>query len=111
MTYRKKLIEVALPLEAINREAVRESYIYRGNPSAVHKWWTQKPLAVARAVLLASILDDPSSRPDEFPTPDAQDRERRRLFALIERLVVWESSGRRGSALQRARGARARYRR
>ena len=60
MTYKKKLIEVALPLEAINKEAARENYIYKGNPSAIHKWWAQRPLSVCRAVLFASLVDDPS---------------------------------------------------
>lgn len=90
--YRKKLIEVALPLEAINRESARENYIYRGNPSAIHKWWAQRPLAACRAVLFASLVDDPSSTPDLFPTEEQQDRERARLFDLIERLVVWENA-------------------
>ena len=91
-TTRRKLIEVALPLEAINRESRRENYIYRGNPSSVHKWWAQRPLAAARAVAFAQLVDDPSSRPDEFPTQEAQDAERKRLFDLIERLVVWENA-------------------
>ena len=66
-TIRRKLIEVALPLETINRESARENYIYRGNPSAIHKWWAQRPLAAARAVLFAQLVDDPSARPEEFP--------------------------------------------
>ena len=89
---KRKLIEVALPLEAINRESTRENYIYKGNPSSVHKWWTQKPLAAARAVLFAQLVDDPSARPEEFPTEELQRKERERLHALIERLVVWESA-------------------
>lgn len=92
MTYRKKLIEVALPLDVINKESVRENYIYKGNPSAIHKWWAQRPLAACRAVLFASLVDDPSSRPDEFPTEEAQQRERDRLFDIIKELVVWENS-------------------
>jgi putative DNA methylase len=60
MTYKKKLIEVALPLEDINRQAARENYIYKGNPSGIHKWWAQRPLAACRAVLFASLVDDPS---------------------------------------------------
>ena len=87
----RKLIEVALPLGAINRESARENYIYRGNPSSLHKWWAQRPLAAARAVLFAQLVDDPSARPKEFPTQEAQDVERKRLFDLIERLVVWEN--------------------
>jgi len=88
----KKLIEVALPLEAINREAARENYIYKGNPSAIHKWWAQRPLAACRAVLFASLVDDPSSHPELFPTEETQERERQRLFRLIEDLVKWENS-------------------
>jgi putative DNA methylase len=89
---KRKLIEVALPLEAINQAAVRENYIYRGNPSAIHKWWAQRALAVCRAVLFGSIVDDPSSRPDRFPSPEAQQHERHRLFRIVEQLVAWESA-------------------
>ncbi len=89
---RKKLIEVALPLEAINRASVRESFIYRGNPSAIHKWWAQRPLAAARAVIFAQMVDDPSSHPDIFKTEKTQERERQRLFRIIEDLVQWENT-------------------
>ena len=92
MTEKRKLIEVALPLEAINREAAREKSIRHGHPSTLHLWWARRPLAAARAVLFAQLVDDPSSRPEEFPTPEAQDAERKRLFDLIERLVPWEAS-------------------
>jgi putative DNA methylase len=92
LTYRKKLIEVALPLDAINKESARENYIYKGNPSAVHKWWAQRPLATCRAVLFASLVDDPSEYPDKFATEESQVRERERLFRIIEELVKWESS-------------------
>jgi putative DNA methylase len=92
MIYRKKLIEVALPLEAINKASVRESYIYRGNPSSLHKWWAQRPLAAARAVIFAQMVDDPSAHPDKFPTEEAQEKERQRLFHLIEELVQWENT-------------------
>src|SRR4051812_40509190 len=88
----RKLIEVALPLETINRESARESYIYKGNPSSVHKWWGQRPLAAARAVLFAQLVDDPSSHPDRFPTEDAQRAERERLHGIIERMVGWENT-------------------
>lgn len=89
---KKKLIEVALPLEAINKASVRESYIYRGNPSAMHKWWAQRPLAAARAVIFAQMVDDPSEHPDLFPTDKKQEKERQRLFRIIENLVVWENN-------------------
>src|SRR5438067_4096369 len=92
MRVKKKLIEVALPLEAINRESAREKSIRHGHPSTLHLWWARRPLAACRAVLFASLVDDPSSRPDEFPTEEAQDRERKRLFGIIEDLVKWENS-------------------
>ena len=91
MTYRKKLIEVALPLDAINREASREKTIRPGHPSTLHLWWSRKPLAACRAVLFASLVDDPSSSPEDFPTEEDQDRERQRLFQIIEKLVKWKN--------------------
>ncbi|MCL6590156.1 MAG: DUF1156 domain-containing protein [Firmicutes bacterium] len=91
MPYRKKLIEVALPLEAINRESAREKSIRHGHPSTLHLWWARRPLAACRAVLFASLVDDPSSRPEQFPTEEAQDKERQRLFKIIEDLVKWEN--------------------
>ena len=90
--YRKKLIEVALPLEAINAASAQEKSIRHGHPSTLHLWWSRKPLATCRAVLFASIVDDPSSRPEEFPTEEAQEKERQRLFRIIERLVLWENT-------------------
>ena len=92
MTYKKKLIEVALPLEAINKESAREKSIRHGHPSTLHLWWARRPLATCRAVLFASLVDDPSARPEEFPTEEAQEAERQRLFRLIEQLVKWENS-------------------
>jgi putative DNA methylase len=89
---KRKLIEVALPLEAINRESAREKSIRHGHPSALHLWWARRPLAAARAVLFAQLVDDPSSHPDKFPTEEAQRAERERLHKLIERLVVWENT-------------------
>jgi putative DNA methylase len=91
-TYKKKLIEVAIPLEAINREAAREKSIRHGHPSTLHLWWARRPLAACRAVLFASIVDDPSSHPDKFPSEAAQEMERKRLFRIIEELVKWENS-------------------
>ena len=89
---KKKLIEVALPLEAINRESAREKSIRHGHPSTLHLWWARRPLAACRAVLFAQLVDDPSAHPEEFPTEADQEVERKRLFDLIERLVVWESA-------------------
>ena len=91
MTERRKLIEVALPLETINRESAREKSIRHGHPSTLHLWWARRPLAAARAVLFAQLVDDPSSHPDRFPTEEDQRRERERLHGIIERLVVWEN--------------------
>jgi len=88
---KRKLIEVALPLEVINRESAREKSIRHGHPSTLHLWWARRPLAAARAVLFAQLVDDPSSHPDEFPTEELQRKERERLHKLIERLVVWEN--------------------
>src|SRR2546430_3662131 len=92
MTYRKKLIEVALPLEAINKASAREKSIRHGHPSTLHLWWSRKPLATCRAVLFASLVDDPSEHPEEFPTEQAQEQERLRLFRLMEALITWENS-------------------
>ncbi len=94
MSPKRKLIEVALPLEAINRESAREKSIRHGHPSTLHLWWARRPLAACRAVLFASLVDDPSSHPDRFPTEADQERERQRLFALLERLVPWEATAR-----------------
>lgn len=91
-TFKKKLIETSLPLEVINAEAAREKSIRHGHPSTIHLYWARRPLAAARAVLFAQLVDDPASRPDEFPTVEAQDAERARLHALMEKLVVWENS-------------------
>lgn len=91
-THKRKLIEVALPLEAINREAAREKSIRHGHPSTLHLWWARRPLAACRAVLFAQLVDDPSAHPDRFPTEEAQEQERQRLFRLIERLVPWEAT-------------------
>lgn len=89
---KKKLIEVALPLEAINEASSREKSIRHGHPSTLHLWWARRPLAAARAVIFSSLVDDPSSHPDQFPTEEAQEKERQRLFNILERLVVWENS-------------------
>lgn len=88
----KKLIEVALPLEAINKESAREKSIRHGHPSTLHLWWARRPLAAARAVIWSSLVDDPSSHPEQFPTEEAQNAERERLFRILEKLVVWENS-------------------
>ncbi|MBF2035526.1 MAG: DUF1156 domain-containing protein, partial [Leptolyngbyaceae cyanobacterium T60_A2020_046] len=85
---KKKLIEVALPLEAINMESAREKSIRHGHPSTLHLWWARRPLAACRAVLWASLVDDPSSWPDKFPTEEDQNRERQRLFDILGRIEI-----------------------
>src|ERR1700740_768508 len=96
---KRKLIEVGIPLKTINEESAREKSIRHGHPSTLHLWWARRPLAAARAVLFASIVDDPSS-PD-YRWPDGATRarnedevlaERKRLHDLIEQLVQWENS-------------------
>ena len=96
MTYKKKLIEVALPLAVINAESAREKSIRHGHPSTLHLWWARRPLAAARAVLWASLVDDPSAHPEQFPTEEDQILERKRLFDILERLVRWEASNDQG---------------
>lgn len=88
----KKLIEVALPLEAINQESAREKSIRYGHPSTLHLWWARRPLAAARAVIWSSLVDDPSAHPERFPTEEEQNAERQRLFGILEQLVKWENS-------------------
>ena len=92
MPPKKKLIEVALPLEAINAESAREKSIRHGHPSTLHLWWARRPLATARAVIWSSLVDDPSSHPEKFPTEEAQRQERERLFDILTRMVKWENS-------------------
>ncbi len=104
MTYRKKLIEVALSLEAINVASAREKSIRHGHPSTLHLWWARRPLAAARAVIFSSLVDDPDS-PDALPAfveackalpkgknATVEDTPRQRLFDFIELLVQWEST-------------------
>ena len=88
--HRPKLIEVALPLAAINAAAKREKSLRHGHPSTLHLWWARRPLATARAVIWASLVDDPSA--DKTLTPTEQETERQRLFGILERLVKWENS-------------------
>ncbi len=101
----KKLIEVALPLKAINEACAREKSIRHGHPSTLHLWWARRPLAAARAVIFAQMVDDPLEKYGENPTPQqrsAATKERRRLFALIEELVKWENTNNE-EVLERAR--------
>lgn len=88
----RKLIEIALPLEAISKAAVDETAVpRRGHPSTLHVWWARRPLAACRAVLFSSLVDDPSSHPDLYSEQEANN-ERARLFRLIEQLVKWDST-------------------
>ncbi|MXX78160.1 MAG: DUF1156 domain-containing protein [Gemmatimonadales bacterium] len=90
--HRKKLIEVSLPLKAINAASAREKSIRHGHPSTLHLWWARRPLAACRAVLFAQLVDDPSGWPEEFPTEEAQARERKRLHGIIEEMVPWKAT-------------------
>lgn len=92
MAVKKKLIEVALPLDDINAASAREKSIRHGHPSTLHLWWARRPLAAARAVIWSSLVDDPSAHPEEFPTAEDQAAERERLFGILRKLVVWENS-------------------
>jgi len=98
VSYRKKLIEVALPLDAINREAAREKSIRHGHPSTLHLWWARRPLAACRAVLFTSLVDDPDepeAPPEYLEALDnlpGRGTRRDKLFRFIEELVKWENS-------------------
>ena len=92
MSTPKKLIEVALPLDDINAASAREKSIRHGHPSTLHLWWARRPLATARAVIWASLVDDPSAHPEQFPDEASQKAERERLFGILRELVVWENS-------------------
>src|SRR5262245_65855357 len=87
MMANKKLIEVALPLEAINKASAREKSIRHGHPSTLHLWWARRPLAEAPAVIFAQMVDDPSANTDLFTTEKAQEKERTRSFKIIEDIL------------------------
>ena len=91
-THRKKLIEVSIPLEAINKASAKEKSIRHGHPSTLHLWWAHRPLAACRAVIFSQLVDDPSTWPDRFPTEEDQKRERERLHKIIEMMMSWEAS-------------------
>jgi putative DNA methylase len=103
-TYKKKLIEVALPLEAINDAAMKEKSnpFLKGHPRSLHQWWARRPLPTARAILFAQLVDDPSAHPDLFPSEEDQKRERDRLFSIIEEIVQWDNSSN-DEVMERAR--------
>ena len=85
MSYTKKLIEVALPLDIINDASAYDKMPGIGaHPKGIHYYPARLPLPAARAILFSSLVDDPSSHPDKFPTEDAQEKERERLFTVIK---------------------------
>lgn len=92
----KKLIEVALPLDAINAAAAREKSIRHGHPSTLHLWWARRPLAAARAVIFAQMVNDPGyQQGGGFKYGVNKEKaaiERERLFKIIEDLVLWENT-------------------
>lgn len=92
--HRKKLIEVALPLKPINSEALRRKTgrAPKGYPTAIHKYWAQRPISICRSIIFCQLVDDPSAWPEKFTTEEAQEKERMRLFDLIEQLAKWENS-------------------
>src|ERR1700687_3795221 len=87
----KSLAEADFPIAEVSRHAAREKSIRHGHPSTLHLWWARRPLATCRAVLFASLIDDPSEDTGRFPTPAAQNAEGDRLFRLIERMVDWKN--------------------
>ncbi|HIQ43649.1 MAG TPA: DUF1156 domain-containing protein [Pseudomonas oleovorans] len=100
----KKLIEVALPLDAINAAAAREKSIRHGHPSTLHLWWARRPLAAARAVIFAQMVNDPGFERHlgRGVNKEKAAAERERLFKIIEELVQWENTNNE-EVLERAR--------
>ena len=96
----KKLIEVALPLDAINKACSREKSIRHGHPSTLHLWWARRPLAAARAVIFSQLVNDPEDlwwyqNPGVVPNRQVRGhwtKARQRLFKIIEDLVIWENT-------------------
>lgn len=90
----KKLIEVALPLEDINAASIREKSIRHGHPSTLHIWWARRPLASARAVLFAQLINDPGYERElgRGVNKEKAEAERKRLFAIMKKLVIWENT-------------------
>lgn len=99
MTNKKKLIEVALPLDAINKASAREKSIRYGHPSTLHPWWARRPLAAARAVIFAQMVDDPSTYVETLLRDDKLRRKAEGTYKT--RKMRWEE------AMNLARKARA----
>jgi len=89
---RPKLIEVSIPVDAINAACSREKSIRHGHPSTLHLYWARRPLAAGRAVIFAQMVDDPSGWPECFPDAESQARERAQLSSIIERMVPWKAT-------------------
>lgn len=102
----KKLIEVALPLDDINAAAAREKSIRHGHPSTLHLWWARRPLAAARAVIFAQMVNDPGYQRELGYGVNKKEAEikREKLFDIIRELVKWENTNNE-EVLQRARNA------
>ena len=91
--HRKKLIEVAIPLEQINEASQLEKQPFtRKHPRSMHIWWARRPHAAVRAVIFCQLVDDPSAIPEEFSSLDAQYKERQRLFNIVCQIVRWENT-------------------
>ena len=90
---RKKLIEVAIPLDGINKASVHEKMPgISQHPRGIHHWWARRPFGAARAILFAQLVDDPSAVPELFPDEASQEEERKRLFELTESLSSWDNT-------------------
>ena len=100
---RRKLIETLFPVAAVSAACIAEANRRNGQPRQLHPYWARRPHALARATILAQILDDPSSRPDRFPTRATQDAERARLVNLVESLAAWDPADSDDAPLQQAR--------
>lgn len=102
----KKLIEVALPLDDINAASAREKSIRHGHPSTLHLWWARRPLAAARAVIFAQMVNDPGGERGYYAgkTRAQADAEREELFQILRDLVKWENTNNE-EVLARARAA------
>jgi len=88
MKYKKKLIEVALPLDEINKACVKEKGTRNGHPSSLHQWWARRPLASVRAIIISQLIDDPLTYLDEKEAL----KERKKIHKLISKFVYWDNA-------------------